>query len=77
MYAAQLKVAMLKDIPNFDDLLLAGEFAPIRNWLTEHVHKHGKMKNPLEIIQDTTGEGLNAKYLADYLEEKYSKLYNL
>ncbi len=77
IYAAQLKIAMLKDIPNFDELLLKGEFSPILHWLTENVHKHGKMKNPLEIIQDTTGEGLNAKYLADYLEEKYSKLYNL
>lgn len=77
MYAAQLKVAMLKDLPNFDELCETGEFDPILNWLTEHVHKFGKMKTPLEIIKDTTGEGLNAKYLADYLSEKYKKLYNL
>jgi len=77
MYAAQLKVAMLKDLPNFDELCETGEFEPILNWLTEHVHKFGKMKTPLEIIKDTTGEGLNAKYLADYLSEKYTKLYNL
>ena len=68
---------MLKDVPNLDELLLKGEFSPILHWLTENVHKHGKMKKPLEIIQDTTGEGLNAKYLANYLSEKYSKLYNL
>lgn len=77
MYAAQLKVAMLKDLPNFDELCETGEFEPILNWLTEHVHKFGKMKTPLEIIKDTTGEGLNAKYLADYLSDKYTKLYNL
>ena len=77
MYAAQLKVAMLKDLPNFDELCGNGDFGPILDWLTEHVHKYGKMKQPLEIIKDTTGEGLNAKYLADYLSEKYTKLYNL
>ncbi|MCZ2258366.1 carboxypeptidase M32 [Sporosarcina sp. G11-34] len=77
MYAAQLKVAMLKDLPDFDELCLKGEFSPILDWLTEHVHKFGKMKKPLEIIKDTTGEGLNAKYLADYLSEKYTRLYNL
>lgn len=77
MYAAQLKVAMLKDLPNFDELCETGEFEPILNWLTEHVHKFGKMKNPLEIIEEATGEGLNAKYLADYLSEKYTELYNL
>lgn len=77
MYAAQLKVAMLKDIPNFDELCGQGEFSPILAWLTKHVHQYGKMKKPLEIIEDTTGEGLNANYLADYLSEKYTKLYNL
>ncbi|KXH82102.1 peptidase M32 [Sporosarcina sp. HYO08] len=77
MYAAQLKNAMLKDLPSFDDLCEKGDFKPILNWLTQHVHQYGKMKQPLEIIQDTTGEGLNAKYLSDYLKEKYSKLYAL
>ncbi|WP_342512177.1 carboxypeptidase M32 [Sporosarcina sp. FSL K6-1522] len=77
MYAAQLRVAMLKDLPHFDELCEKGQFGPIREWLTEHVHQHGKMKKPLDIIQDTTGEGLNAQYLADYLSEKYTKLYQL
>lgn len=77
MYAAQLKAAMLKDLPDFDTLCKVGEFKPILDWLTKHVHQYGKMKQPLEIIQDTTGEGLNAKYLVDYLVEKYTKIYNL
>ncbi|WP_192597711.1 carboxypeptidase M32 [Sporosarcina limicola] len=77
MYAAQFKAAMLKDIPNFDELCLRGEFHSILDWLTEHVHRFGKLKKPLEILQDATGEGLNAKYLADYLFDKYTKLYNL
>ncbi|WP_146137238.1 carboxypeptidase M32 [Planomicrobium soli] len=77
MYAAQLKNAMLKDVPNFDELLEQGHVAPIRAWLTEHVHQHGAMKNPLEILQDATGEGLNAEHLASYLEDKYTKIYQL
>lgn len=77
MYAAQFKNAMVKDLPNFDELCLQGDFQPILEWLTENIHKYGKMKKPLEIIKDVTGEGLNAKYLADYLSEKYTRLYNL
>ena len=77
MYAAQFKNAMLKDLPNYDELLAAGDIAPIRNWLTENVHKHGSMKKPLEILEEATGEGLNAEHLAKYLEEKYSKVYQL
>ena len=77
MYASQLKVAMLKDIPNFDELCASGNLQPVKNWLTEKVHRHGSMKKPLEILQEATGEGLNASYLADYLEEKYGRIYQL
>ncbi|MDN7241071.1 carboxypeptidase M32 [Planococcus sp. N028] len=77
IYAAQLKNAMMKDVPNFDELLEAGQVAPIREWLTKHVHQHGAMKKPLEILQDATGEGLNAEHLASYLEDKYTRIYQL
>lgn len=77
MYAAQFKQAMLKDLPNYDELLESGNFLPIKEWFTEKVHQYGKMKKPLEILQDATGEGLNAKYLIDYLYEKYREVYRL
>lgn len=77
MYAAQWKAAMDKDIPNFDELCLRGELTPIREWLTEKVHKHGALKKPFELLQEGTGEGLDASYLANYLKEKYTRLYNL
>ncbi|PEZ05683.1 carboxypeptidase M32 [Bacillus sp. AFS018417] len=77
MYAAQFKHKMLEDIPNFDELLEEGNVAPIREWLTKNIHRYGKMKKPLEILQDVTGEGLNANYLADYLERKYKGIYEL
>ncbi|MBB2481552.1 carboxypeptidase M32 [Bacillus sp. APMAM] len=76
MYAAQFKNSMLKDLPNFDDLLAEGNLTPIREWLTKNIHQYGKLKKPLEILQDVTGEGLNAKYLIDYLKDKYTKVYN-
>lgn len=77
MYAAQFKHALSKDIPNYDELLEEGNVQPIKQWMVDHVHRYGKMKKPLEIIQDTTGEGLNAQYLIDYLTEKYSAVYSL
>lgn len=77
MYAAQFKHAMLKDLPDYEKLLEQGNLQPIKQWMTENVHKHGKMKKPLEILTDVTGEGLNAQYLVDYLSEKYSKVYQL
>jgi carboxypeptidase Taq len=77
IYASQLKNKMNEDIPNYDELLEAGDFTPIKEWLTKNVHQYGKMKKPLEIIQDITGEGLNPSYLVEYLEKKYKAVYKL
>ncbi|ATP38742.1 carboxypeptidase M32 [Solibacillus sp. R5-41] len=77
MYAAQWKHAMIQDIPNFDELCLSGNLSPIREWLTTKVHQFGALKKPLELIQEGTGEALTAKYLAEYLQQKYTKLYQL
>ncbi|CAH2715580.1 Carboxypeptidase 1 [Neobacillus rhizosphaerae] len=77
MYAAQFKHKMIEDIPNFDQLLVEGNLLPIKEWLTKNIHQYGKMKKPLELLKDITGEGLNAKYLIDYLYEKYGEVYQL
>ncbi|QUG41460.1 carboxypeptidase M32 [Psychrobacillus sp. INOP01] len=77
IYASQFKAAMLKDIPQFDSLLEQGNLAPIKEWLTQNVHQYGALKKPLDILKAATGEGLNGKYLADYLEEKYTRIYKL
>ncbi|WP_066369148.1 carboxypeptidase M32 [Neobacillus fumarioli] len=77
MYAAQFKQKMLEEIPNFDQLLEEGNLILIKEWLTRNIHHYGKLKKPLEILHDVTGEGLNPKYLIDYLYEKYSKVYQL
>jgi carboxypeptidase Taq len=77
MYAAQFKNKMLEDLPNFDQLLEEGNLQPIKEWLNKKIHQYGKQKKPLEILQDVTGEGLNAQYLTDYLYEKYGKVYQI
>lgn len=77
MYAAQFKNAMVKDIPDFDDKLRDGDLLPIKDWLTKNIHQYGSLKKPIEILKDVTGEGLNAKYLIEYLETKYKEVYRL
>lgn len=77
MYAAQFMNTLSKDIPNYDELLEKGDLLVVKEWFTDKVHQFGKMKKPLEILNDVTGEGLNAQYLIDYLEKKYKDVYRL
>nr|WP_091271141.1 carboxypeptidase M32 [Alteribacillus persepolensis] len=75
IYAAQLKQAMLRDVPAFDKLCQNGDLAPIRTWLRDNVHQYGRMKNPEDILKDATGESINPTYLLTYLQTKYTNLY--
>jgi len=77
IYAAQFRHALLKDIPDFEERIEKGDLNSIREWFTDKVHRFGKLKKPLEILQDATGEGLNPKYLLTYLKEKYTDIYQL
>eukprot|EP00521_Asterionellopsis_glacialis_P008407 CAMPEP_0195286636 /NCGR_PEP_ID=MMETSP0707-20130614/4021_1 /TAXON_ID=33640 /ORGANISM="Asterionellopsis glacialis, Strain CCMP134" /LENGTH=582 /DNA_ID=CAMNT_0040346303 /DNA_START=17 /DNA_END=1765 /DNA_ORIENTATION=+ len=74
--AAQLSHYCHKDIPDMDEKIEAGEFAEIKEWLTQKVHSHGKRYKSLDaLLEDQVGEKLNPKYFIEYLTEKYTDLY--
>ncbi|WP_274361361.1 carboxypeptidase M32 [Paenibacillus thermotolerans] len=77
LYAAQIRKTILKQFPNFYDLIRGGEFSVIREWLRENIHQHGCVYPPAELIERVTGEGLNPNYLVEYLEEKVAEVYGL
>lgn len=72
IYASQIKNTIEKEINNFDDLLLKGNYKPIQKWLIENIYQHGRIKTPVELLHEATGEGPNVTYLIKYLEKKYS-----
>ncbi len=75
-YGAQILRAMQKEFDVFA-AVKAGDLAKIGDWLTERVFSIASLKDPDEWIRAITGEGLNVKYYLDYLEEKFTKLYQL
>ncbi|WP_126427668.1 carboxypeptidase M32 [Brevibacillus marinus] len=77
VYAAQFAHAMRQQIGDYEQLIAAGEFAPIRDWLRENIHQYGKLKSPAQLLADVTGEAVNADYLVNYLEHKFKAIYRL
>ena len=75
LYAAQFRKALLAEIPGLDDSVAAGNFAPVLNWLKEHIHSKGAMVSPGELIRNITGEELNYQYFIEYLKDKTRDLY--
>ncbi|MFC3746252.1 carboxypeptidase M32 [Paenibacillus sp. GCM10012306] len=77
MYAAQILNTLRKELPEFDELVASGNLLPIKEWLTDKIYRYGQSLTPSQIIERVTGEPLNPDYLADYLEAKYTALYQL
>jgi carboxypeptidase Taq len=74
--AAQLNAAVREDL-DVDSLVRDGEFGPIHDWMTEHVHRHGQRYETPELIERATGEELTADYFVEYVREKFERLYGL
>lgn len=77
LYGAQFLYKMRKDMPDVFRQIECGDLSQVFQWLKKNVHKHGAVYKPEEIIKMVTGEELKAKYFIEYLDTKYSQIYNL
>lgn len=77
LYGAQFLKSMEKDIPDLYERMGKGDLDVIHEWLKEKIHKYGSVYKPVELIKMVTGEELTAKYFIEYLNRKYSEIYNL
>ncbi|MCW3038887.1 MAG: Carboxypeptidase Taq [Solirubrobacterales bacterium] len=75
--AAQLWQVIRRDLPDLNADLARGDTAALREWLREHVHRHGRLYTPAELLQRITGGPLDAQPFLDQLRAKYSALYGL
>jgi carboxypeptidase Taq len=70
LMAAQLWETLRADLPEIDSELERGEFAPLREWLRERVHVHGRKLPPPELLARVTGQELAVEPFLRYLREK-------
>jgi len=77
LYASQLFQAAEDDIGDLGKLFGQGEFAPLKNWLNEHVHKKGKCFSGPELGVKVTGNQLSHELLIKQLRERLSPIYGL
>ena len=75
--AVQVWEAAQRDRPALREQIGAGEYAGLLQWLREHIHCHGRMYRPNELIERSTGQPLAATPYLDYLRTKYGALYGI
>ena len=77
LYAAQFAAAADRALGGTAELLARGEFGPLRDWLREHVHAHGRRYSAQELCRRATGATLSSDAFVDYLEAKLLEVYGL
>lgn len=70
LMAAQLWERLEADVEDIDDRLAAGDFAPLRDWLGENVHRHGRKFWPRELLRRVTGDDLRVDPFVAYLRAR-------
>ena len=72
--SSQLFEAATK-VPEVEHGLEAGDYAPLRTWLADKVHRHGRSLTPAEILKAATGKVLGTDDYIDDLRRKVAELY--
>ena len=75
LYAAQFYNSALGDLP--EKLRPEEFFKFLLGWLRTNVHSKGKLYSAAELVKRVTGEELSVHYFQEYLEYKYSEIYDI
>ena len=65
------------DLPDLDAQIAAGELIGLREWLREHVHRHGAKFSTAELLQRVVGGPIAVGPFVSYLKGKLSDVYGL
>jgi len=71
MMAAQQWAAVERSIPDAAAQIAKGDFSAINAWRKENIWSKASMLSTPEIMQQATGEPLNAKYFEEHLKARY------
>jgi carboxypeptidase Taq len=69
--SVQIWERIREEIPELEEQIERGEFAPLREWLGEHIHRHGRKFKPQETLEKAVGSRIDPDPYLRYLREKH------
>ncbi|HKU58037.1 MAG TPA: carboxypeptidase M32, partial [Gaiellaceae bacterium] len=73
LISAQIWEKVSADLPDIDASIEAGDFAPLRDWLREHLHRYGRKFTPSETLERVVGSPtIDPEPYVRYLRAKLS-----
>ncbi|WP_293574290.1 carboxypeptidase M32 [Phaeobacter sp.] len=77
VYAGCLYQALRADVPGLDEQLAQGDTSAATTWLRDKLQRFGGLRSPVETITHAAGMAPSPEPLLAYLEEKFTRLYDL
>ena len=78
LISAQIWEKVTTDLPDLYDGFEQGEFAPLRDWLREHLHRYGRKFTPGETLERVVGTSqIDPEPYVRYLREKLAAIYGI
>jgi carboxypeptidase Taq len=71
LMSVQIWERLKEDLPDVEEGFERGEFAPLREWLGERLHRHGRKFSPTETLERVVGGPMDAGPYLRYLREKH------
>ena len=75
-YGAQMLAKMEEDLGDVYEDVAKGDLSKVTGWLKDKIHRHASFHKPGYLFESVCGK-FDAKYYTDYLNRKYSELYEL
>jgi carboxypeptidase Taq len=77
LYAAQFWEKINADMPGLGKQIAKGKMVGLRDWLREHIHKHGKRYRASELCRIVTGRPLESAPLLRHLRSRAEAVYGI
>ncbi|MBF0360568.1 MAG: carboxypeptidase M32 [Oligoflexia bacterium] len=77
IYGLQFYNQATKEMGNLNYKFEKGELKGLTGWLKEKIYQKGKEKTVPELLMEITGEKINTHPLLEYLNNKYTEIYQL
>jgi len=78
LISAQIWERITADLPDLDTAVEQGDFSPLRDWLRENLHRHGRKYTPAETLERVSGSStIDPEPYVRYLRTKLAGIYEL
>jgi carboxypeptidase Taq len=77
LIAGQLWERAHVDLPDLEQQIASAELSPLREWLREHVHRHGSKFTSRELLDRVVGGPIAVGPFVSYLKAKLGDVYGL